>query len=158
MRTSQPEREMSHTKFRIMIVDDSLDMAEMFEYVAQVEDTVLAIRKGGLSALSFLYDLDYEIHAMITDLSMPDMDGIRLTEEVRRQERLRSKAFPMEIFWFTGWTFDPNDINDPVTAASKENDVVKIYTKPMNPIEIIRDVKRILIEGKELSIREQAQA
>lgn len=139
--------EMSKTKLRIMVVDDSLEEVRMLEYLASVDDTVIAIRRGGISALEFLHRLDYEIHGVITDLSMPDMDGITLTEQIRRQERLRSKLIPIKIIWYTGWDYDENDENDPIIEAKNKLGVLRIYRKTeYDPIQLITDLKTIIEE------------
>lgn len=126
-----------------MFVDDDLTMLPLYELTGEIEDTLITIRKGGLSALSFLHDLNYEIDAVILDLSMPDMDGITLTRQIRQNENLRSKLNPMKVFWFTGWPFDEDNENDPIILGAKETKVSKIYAKPHDPVRIIHEVKEI---------------
>lgn len=133
-------RDYSH----IMIVDDDADTAELVKFVAKNEGLFSSIKKGGLSALSFLHDLNYDVDAIIIDLSMPDMDGITLTKQIRQNENLRSKHNLSKIFWFTGWKFDENNPNDPIMLAAKETGVENVYSKPANLLEVIREVKETL--------------
>lgn len=132
------------SKKRIMIVDDDLDMAPLYEYAGNVSDLIFAIKGGGLSALRHLNDINYDVDAVIIDLSMPDMDGLTLTEQIRRNESLRSKAAPIRIFWFTGWPFNPDNPVDPITLAKADCNVERIFTKPATPMEIINEVKQQL--------------
>lgn len=132
------------SKKRIMFVDDDLDSLEMYELAAAVPDTIIAIKRGALSALRFLNELNYDVDAVILDLSMPDMDGLTLTQQIRRNENLRSKQRPIQIYWFTGWPFDENNPDDPITLAKNECKVSRVFTKPHDATEIIYEVKRCL--------------
>lgn len=124
-----------------MFVDDDLDILPLYELVGEIDDTLITVQKGGLSALSFLHDLNYAVDAVVLDLSMPDMDGITLTRQIRQNENLRSKANPIKVFWFTGWPFDENNVNDPIVVGAEENKVIKVYKKPHDPVNIIHEVK-----------------
>lgn len=129
---------------RLMFVDDDVDMIPLYEMIGRIDDTLITVRKGGLSALSFLHDLNYEVDAVILDLSMPDMDGITLTEQIRRNESLRGKRTPIAIFWFTGWEYDADNPADPIALAKEENKVEKIFRKPIAATDILHEVKSYL--------------
>lgn len=131
-----------------MVVDDDLSTLPLYEHVAKSDDTIITIQKGGLSALRFLDSINYDVDAVIVDLSMPDMDGITLSQEIRRQEHLRSINHPVMIVWFTGWQFNPDDPNDPLLVAQAEYDVKKICRKPCLPIDLIREVNQMLDGGQ----------
>ncbi len=154
-----------------MLVDDDADITGLYEFVADIPDTIFTIQNGGLSALRFLNNLNYDVDAIVLDLSMPDMDGISLTERIREQEHIRGmsahtvtsihqtegptppdqisiKRHRISIFWFTGWTYSPDDPNDPVAVSARRLGVVKIYQKPVDPVELIVDVRRYLDEQK----------
>ena len=130
-----------------MIVDDDVDLLALYDFMEVSNDVLIVVREGGLSALKSLYDLNYDVDAVLMDLSMPDIDGIRLTQQIRDNERLRSKHHPIKIFWMTGWPYDENDPLDPVVQASEESDVTEIFTKPVSPVVTIGEIKRILTEG-----------
>jgi CheY-like chemotaxis protein len=139
MKEGKPEK-----KFRIMFVDDDLEMEPLYQYACRVNDLIFAVKGGGLSALRHLNDINYDIDAVILDLSMPDMDGITLTENIRRNESIRSKAVPIRIFWFTGHPFDIDNPVDPITLAMNENQVEEIFTKPLAPVDLVTRVKEHL--------------
>jgi CheY-like chemotaxis protein len=130
------------SKVRIMFVDNDLDYLEMVEHAAAASDTFVAIQNGGQSALSKLALMNYQVDAVVTDLAMSDMDGITLTEQVRRQERIRRAARPIDIYWFTGFGWHPDDENDPITKAAKDLGVKKVFTKPYDVMDIVEEVRR----------------
>lgn len=125
-----------------MFVDNDLDYLEMVEHAASVSDTLALIQNGGQSALKKLAMLDYNVDAIITDLAMSDMDGITLTEQIRRQERIRRAPRPIDIYWFTGFGYRPDDDHDPITIAAKSLDVKKVFAKPYDVLEIVNEVKQ----------------
>lgn len=127
-----------------MIVDDDLRDVSAIEYVARTSDTLVTIKRGGMSALKHLDDLNYEIDALITDLKMEYFDGLNLTVMVRAHESTRAGHKPIAIFWYTGMDFDQGDEFDPYTMAMKKYDVKKVFPKPSDPIDLIAEVKRIL--------------
>jgi CheY-like chemotaxis protein len=104
----------------------------------------VSIKEGGLSALKFLHELNYDLDAIVMDLSMADMDGITLTRHIRQNENLRSKAHPIKIFWYTAWPFDPKNPNDPIVLGANELGVDKIYSKGCDMEQIIYEVKEIV--------------
>lgn len=135
---------MSDEYDKIMVVDDDMDTAALVKFVAQNQGLFITIQKGGLSALKFLHDMNYDVDAIIIDLSMPDMDGITLTKQIRQNENLRSKHNPSKIFWFTAWPFDENNPNDPIVLGASDSHVEKVYSKPADLLEVVRDVKDTL--------------
>lgn len=124
-------------------MDDSLDILPLYEAIGEVENTSIIIRQSGLGALSFLHEINYEVDAVVTDLSMPDMSGITLTKHIRENEDLRSKSPPIKIFWLTGWDYNADDPNDPITSASKEFKIEKIYLKDVQPLAIVHEIKSL---------------
>lgn len=127
----------------IMLVDDDADLATLFEYAAKIEDMIILILQGGFSALKTLASLNYEVDAVILDLSMPDIDGINLTEQIRNNESIRSRSVPLPIFWQTGWP-----VNETIENARKRYGVQEIFVKPVNAVDVVHRVKQLLSGGK----------
>ena len=132
---------MSNRNLRIVIVDDDLTILPLYEAIGDIENTTVIVRQSGVGALSFLHDVNYEVDAIVTDLSMPDMSGISLTKQIRENEELRFKEIPIKIFWLTGWGYDEKDGNNPITIAAKDCGVEKVYIKPHNPTAIVNEIK-----------------
>jgi CheY-like chemotaxis protein len=126
-------------KQRLMLVDDDAEILPLYELAGEIEDTIIAIQHGGLSALRWLDKFNYDVDAVIMDLSMPDMDGLTLTKLIRNNEMIRSKSHPTMIFWCTGW-----EINDTLVNAKDKYQVKQIFTKPVQPVDLVHRVKEIL--------------
>jgi CheY-like chemotaxis protein len=140
MNTQQPSRQ--HPS--IMLVDDDINTRELMSIVAESQGLFISIKEGALSALGFLHELNYDVDAVIIDLSLPDMDGITLTKQIRQNENLRSKQHPMKVFWFTGWPFDRKNPNDPIMLGAKDTHVEHVYAKPYDSTTILREVKETI--------------
>ncbi len=142
MNTNEPAK--STKAFRVMLVDNNIAELSALEYVARTNDTVITIKKGGMSALKHLDDVGYKIDALITDLMMPYMDGINLTSQIRAHESTMADHKPMAIFWHTGYAYNKGVSTDPIEMAKEKFNVVKIFPKPSDPIALISEVKEIL--------------
>jgi CheY-like chemotaxis protein len=73
----------------LLIVDDHDDSLRVLgEFLRACGAHVLEAR-GALSALSYVETQD-KVHAIVTDLSMPNMDGVELVQRVRTHPRGRA--------------------------------------------------------------------
>jgi CheY-like chemotaxis protein len=133
------EADPQHRKKRLMIVDDDLDILPLYEMIGDIPDTILTIQTGGFSALKTLDALNYQVDAVICDLSMPDLDGLSLTQLIRRNEEIRSVQHPMEIFWFTGYP-----INSTLETAKTTYRVREVFVKPTTPDVMVDKVREYL--------------
>lgn len=68
----------------ILIVDDSESIREVVSFTLQNEGYEVLIGVDGQDALKFLDGRNIDL--VITDLHMPNMDGIGLIKEVRKME------------------------------------------------------------------------
>ena len=68
---------------RILVVDDSRDMHELIERILWRDGHVLAHAANGRGALRLLQAARFDL--VLTDLFMPDMDGIELIRELTAQ-------------------------------------------------------------------------
>lgn len=132
---------MSKRNVRIVIVDDDLTILPLYEAIGEIENTTVIVRQSAIGALSFLHEVNYEVDAIVTDLSMPDMSGITLTKQIRENEDLRFRDNPIKIYWLTGWGYDEKDINNPIVLAAKEFNIEKVYLKPHDPTAIVNEIK-----------------
>ncbi len=120
----------------IMLIDDDADLLNLFKAQPPIADTLLVVKNGGFDALKYLHEMQYAVDVIITDLSMADIDGIRLTKLVRENEQLRGKSKPIDIYWLTGWP--PNRTLD---EAKDEFQVKALLEKPYDIAHLIEQVK-----------------
>jgi CheY-like chemotaxis protein len=73
----------------LIVVDDNDDSLRVLgEFLRACGAHVLEAR-GALTALSYVETQD-KVHAIVTDLSMPNMDGVELVQRVRTHPRGRA--------------------------------------------------------------------
>jgi CheY-like chemotaxis protein len=140
-----PERQRNE---RIAIVDDSLEDLLLFEYAGRDPDLTILTLIGPLAALRRLYAMRYEVDAIVSDLMMAEMDGINFSRQVRQNEQIMGREGAIKLFWFTGWPVDRSNDLDPVVRAAKELDVVEIFTKPYDPLDLITRVRKAIAKGE----------
>ena len=68
----------------ILVVDDSESIREAVSFMLKGHGYEVLKAKDGIDALK--YFTGSPIHLVITDLHMPNMDGIKLTEKIRTLE------------------------------------------------------------------------
>ena len=68
---------------RVMTVDDSATVRQVLRMTLEDSGYEVVEAKDGQDALNKLSDADFDM--MVTDLNMPNMDGIDLIREVRKK-------------------------------------------------------------------------
>ncbi|MBP7584938.1 MAG: response regulator [Spirochaetes bacterium] len=71
----------------VLVVDDSLNSREIQKSILEAAGYGVVTAQDGIEALEKLHGQD--VHLVITDISMPRMDGFTLMENVKRDESLR---------------------------------------------------------------------
>lgn len=71
----------------VLVVDDSLNSRDIQKSILEAAGYGVITSQDGIEALEKLHSL--EVHLVITDISMPRMDGFTLMENVKRDETLR---------------------------------------------------------------------
>jgi CheY-like chemotaxis protein len=82
--TTQPTHVRDHQKL-VFIVDDSLDVQDLFKYLAKINGFDLATAQNGAEALVKLSQLEHEPSTLFVDLNMPVMNGADFLAKVREQ-------------------------------------------------------------------------
>lgn len=72
---------------RVLIVDDSESIREAVSYTLENAAYTVERAVDGLDALEKMKDSTFQL--IITDLHMPNMDGIALIKEIRSREELK---------------------------------------------------------------------
>lgn len=114
------------SQYNVLVVDDEIEIREAIEIYLKNEGITVLQVQNGLEALSILEQ--EEIHLIILDIMMPEMDGIKATFKIRE-----SKNIP--IIMLSAKTEDTDKILGLNVGA---DDYV---TKPFNPLELIARVK-----------------
>jgi len=110
----------------ILICDDEKEIAEAISIYLQNEGYETLLAYNGRQALSVLEQ--NEIHLIIMDVMMPEMDGLRATMEIRKERNI-----PIIIL-----SAKSEDTDKIIGLNMGADDYV---TKPFNPLELIARVK-----------------
>lgn len=118
---------------RILAVDDEESIVRIIQVNLERAGYKVDTALNGASALTLLLTNRYDL--IISDVMMPEMDGMELLEHIRQS---------------------PDMVNLPVillTAQSSPDDVIRGYgqgtdlylTKPFSPTELVTWVNRVII-------------
>lgn len=123
---------MSDTQFKVLLVDDELDILEFLSYNLEKEGYKVYTAKNGVEAIKVAEKKTP--HLIILDVMMPEMDGIAACEELRKIPSLSSTV----IAFLTARGEDYSQI------AGFEAGADDYITKPVRPKVLISRVKALL--------------
>jgi len=123
---------MSEEKFKVLLVDDELDILEFLSYNLEKEGYIVYTAKNGVEALKVAEKKTP--HLIILDVMMPEMDGIVACEELRKIPSLSSTV----IAFLTARGEDYSQI------AGFEAGADDYITKPIRPKVLVSRVKALL--------------
>ncbi len=120
----------------IMIVDDYVPSHRLMTFVLEQHGYAVVTALDGQQALKRLSTVPVDL--VVTDLTMPHMDGIELARAIRSNERQSHLPIIM------------------VTGSVKEQDEVKaagvgvnaFLTKPVDSDDLVREVETLLHRSK----------
>ena len=126
---------------KILIVDDDKEIVQLLEIYVRNEGYEPVTAYNGKEALTKL-NIDPDISLIILDLMMPEMDGMSVIKEVRKDSDI-------PILVLSAKTTNMDKIQGLVTGA---DDYV---TKPFNPLEVMARVKSLLRRSQGEVIKDQ---
>ncbi len=123
---------MSENTFKILLVDDEIDILEFISYNLEKEGYQVFTAKNGIEAIKVA---EKKIpHLIILDVMMPEMDGIAACEELRKIPSLKNTV----IAFLTARGEDYSQI------AGFEAGADDYITKPVRPKVLVSRVKALL--------------
>jgi CheY-like chemotaxis protein len=118
---------------RILVIDDNEDMRGMLAMTLQYEGFDVVSAANGTRALEELARAPADL--IVTDLFMPDKDGIETIEEIRRKYP-RTKIIAM-----SGW----QSVQGPdYLDVARVMGAVGTLRKPFDPAQLIAIVRKVL--------------
>src|SRR5690554_1700941 len=130
---------MNDNKFKILLVDDEIDILEFLSYNLEKEGYIVYTGKNGIEALQLAER--HQPHLVLLDVMMPEMDGIAACEEIRKIPALKNTI----IAFLTARGEDYSQI------AGFEAGADDYITKPVRPKVLISRVKALLKRSGESS-------
>lgn len=123
---------MSENSYKILLVDDEVDILEFISYNLEKEGYKVYTAQNGLEAIKVAEKKNP--HLIILDVMMPEMDGIAACEEIRRIPALQNTL----IAFLTARGEDYSQI------AGFEAGADDYITKPIRPKVLVSRVKALL--------------
>jgi len=123
---------MSDKQFKVLLVDDELDILEFLSYNLEKEGYKVYTAQNGVEAIKIAEKK--APHLIILDVMMPEMDGIEACEELRKLPALSNTV----IAFLTARGEDYSQI------AGFEAGADDYITKPVRPKVLISRVKALL--------------
>jgi len=116
----------------ILAVDDSASMRQMVSFTLKGAGYDVTEAKDGQEALQIAKSNSYNL--VITDINMPNMDGITLTKELRS----------LPAYKFTPILTLTTESSGDKKMAGKQAGATGWIVKPFNPDQLLATVKKVL--------------
>ena len=120
------------TKYRVMVVDDSLTMRKVLSRLLEREGFEVIVAKDGIDAMQLL--LETTPDAILTDIEMPRMDGFALARNIRDDARTANTPLVM----ISSRTADKHQ------NLAKEIGVDAFFGKPVQDDELVIKVNELI--------------
>jgi two-component system chemotaxis response regulator CheY len=114
-----------------LIVDDSFTMRNMVSLALKDEGFEVDAAEDGVDALNVSKGKNYNV--IITDINMPNMDGLKLIEELRKQEAF--KYTPILVLTTEG--------GEDKKKEGKRLGATGWIVKPFNPQVLIATINKV---------------
>lgn len=128
---------------RILIVEDSEDNQEIFEFFLRSVGAIPDVVDNGISAIRRVREEDYDL--ILMDIQLPQMDGLEATR------RLRIEGFKNPIIALTAHASSAEK------KSSLESGCIGLITKPVSQDTLIKQILTIVNDStKDISARKVA--
>jgi len=117
----------------VLVVDDSSTMRQMVTYTLTTAGYQVVEAENGKEAVNKL-NAGTKPALVVTDLNMPEMDGITLIQEIRK----------MAAFKFTPILMLTTESTDDKKKAGQATDATDWIVKPFNPEQMLKVIQKVL--------------
>ncbi len=122
---------------RLLVVEDDKLLLEFLRHCLETEGYKTVLADNGQKAMGWVRESRFDL--AILDLVLPDMNGLEICEAIKGDPRSRSTP----VIILTG-----NSANDIRIKSSLEKDADLFLTKPIDPGDLRKAVKRVLEESQ----------
>lgn len=129
---SYPTNNFIHMNKKILFVDDSESIREIVNFTLTREGYEVVLSSNGKEALNYLNGTEYNL--IITDLYMPEMNGIELIKEIRKKPEYK---FTPILFLSTESQLDKK-------MEAKEAGATGWIVKPFVPAKLIEAINKVI--------------
>ncbi len=122
---------MTVNKRRVLVIEDQPLLREIIKDFLSEEGFDVTLTQDGVTALNLLEKTPFD--CVVTDLYMPEMDGIMLTLKIKMNKNLRH--IPVVML--------SSETKEEVIKQAKEAGVSKFITKPATGDKIAKEIKSL---------------
>jgi len=130
----------------ILVVDDYSTSQRLLGFILRQNDHLVVTAINGLSALEQLAEKSIDL--VITDLSMPEMDGMTLLQELRATSQFQN----LPVIILTGSAYAQDNTRAKAAGATL------FLNKPVESEELIAAVARLLAQPEDATALPPASA
>ena len=116
----------------ILLVDDSVSMREMVSFTLKQAGHDIIEAEDGVQAYEIAQNNTFNL--VITDINMPNMDGITLTAKLRE----------LEAYTFTPILILTTEISDPRKMEAKKAGATGWIEKPFDPDHLLSTINKVI--------------
>ena len=116
----------------ILLVDDSVSMREMVSFTLKQAGHEITEAEDGVQAYEIAKNKAFSL--VITDINMPNMDGITLTGKLRE----------LESYTFTPILILTTETSDPRKKEAKDAGATGWIEKPFDPDNLLATIKKVM--------------
>jgi two-component system, chemotaxis family, chemotaxis protein CheY len=116
----------------VLVVDDSFSMRQMLSFTLAPKGYEVIAARHGVEALQLLESKP--VHLVITDLNMPEMDGLTLIRNLRQSESMRTRPILMLT----------TEAQAEKMLEGKQAGAAGWIVKPFEPEKLLQAVARVL--------------
>jgi CheY-like chemotaxis protein len=113
----------------ILVAEDDPIVRNLVRTMLTKNEYIVLTANDGLEALEMSGEFVHAIHVLLTDVSMPGMNGIQLAAEVRRTRP------EIKVIYMSGYTVD---------VIRHENQADAFLRKPFIPPTLLKCVQKVL--------------
>jgi len=118
---------------RVLVVDDNTDSLDIFATVLKQLGVVVRTARGAREALALLATTP--AHVLVSDLAMPDEDGLWLLDQLRRLPHGQSGSIPAIAVTADRHHYDLKQADAGFDA---------FLTKPVDPFELAAAIAKLV--------------
>ncbi len=122
----------NNNKTTVLLVDDSASIREMVGYTLRGADYAVIEATDGVEALHLAGE--HEVNLVVTDINMPNMDGITLISELRK----------LPGFKFTPILTLTTEEGVNIKQQGKKAGATGWIVKPFDPDSLLSTIQRVL--------------
>ncbi len=120
------------SNYKVLAVDDSPSMRSMITFTLKKAGYSTVIAEDGIQGLDTARDDDFDL--VLTDINMPEMNGIELIENLRQLDAYKHK--PILVL--------TTESSDEMKSKGKSVGATGWIVKPFEPEKLLNALERVL--------------